>query len=198
MVVDGEGGIRERRPIWLVLRADAPAFGVEDLARPGTRVRILADAAGIAELLRRERPRLAIVEGPGQTQEGGSGALAARLEALAAGSEDSMDGSIPGALPVGEGFELDLAARELRRAGRSIHLRPKEFLLLTTLAINPGRALTRAQLIDLTWSSNPGVDPRTVDVHIHSLRMKIEKEPQRPTHLVTIRGFGYRLDPARR
>jgi DNA-binding response OmpR family regulator len=101
-------------------------------------------------------------------------------------------------LPVAEGFELDLAARELRHAGVPVHLRPREFQLLATLAADPGRAFTRRQLMDLAWEPELHVDPRTVDVHVHWLRSKIEATPARPTHLVTIRGFGYRLDPTPR
>jgi hypothetical protein len=101
-------------------------------------------------------------------------------------------------LPVGGDLELDLAARELRRAGEPIHLRPREFELLAALAANPGRAFTRRQLLDLAWAPETGSDPRTVDVHVHWLRSKIEAMPARPVHLVTIRGFGYRLDPGPR
>ena len=91
--------------------------------------------------------------------------------------------------------ELDLIARELRRAGRPVHVRPKEFLLLAILAANPGRAFSRRQLLDLAWEPERGIDTRTVDVHVHWLRAKIEAVPRRPIHLVTIRGYGYRLDP---
>ncbi len=57
--------------------------------------------------------------------------------------------------------------------------------------------MTRRQLVDLAWKPDRNVDLRSVDVHIHWLRAKIEPEPGRPTHLVTIRGYGYRLDPER-
>ena len=90
-------------------------------------------------------------------------------------------------------IDLDLIAHELRRAGRPVHLRPKEFLLLSILAANPGRAFSRRQLLDMGWDRD--VDPRTVDVHVHWLRSKIEVTPRRPVHLVTVRGYGYRLDP---
>src|SRR5262245_43458834 len=91
--------------------------------------------------------------------------------------------------------ELDLIARELRRAGQPVHVRPKEFLLLAILAANPGRAFSRRQLLDLAWDPERGIDTRTVDVHVHWLRSKIEADPRRPRHLVTVRGYGYRLDP---
>jgi DNA-binding response OmpR family regulator len=101
------------------------------------------------------------------------------------------------ALPVATELdvELDLVAHELRRRGMPVHLRPREFRLLSILAANPGRAFTRRQLLDLAWDPSHGIDTRTVDVHVHWLRSKIEAIPRRPVHLVTIRGYGYRLDP---
>jgi DNA-binding response OmpR family regulator len=101
-------------------------------------------------------------------------------------------------MPVAADFELDLLAHELRHAGRSVHLRPKEYLLLAILATNPGRAFSRRQLLDMAWDTERDIDPRTVDVHVHWLRSKIEAAPRRPIHLVTVRGFGYRLDPKAR
>jgi DNA-binding response OmpR family regulator len=98
-------------------------------------------------------------------------------------------------LAVADGYELDLVARELRHDGRLVHLRPREFDLLATLAANPGRAFTRSQLIDLAWHLDGGIGPRAVDVHVHWLRAKIEPRPAQPVHLVTVRRFGYRLDP---
>ena len=91
--------------------------------------------------------------------------------------------------------ELDLAAHEVRRGGTLVHLRPKEFQLLSVLASHPGRAYTRRQLLDRVWGPGHDGDPRTVDVHIRWLRSKIEPRPEAPVHLVTVRGVGYRLDP---
>jgi two-component system response regulator RegX3 len=99
---------------------------------------------------------------------------------------------------IADGFELDLVAHELRRDGRAVHLRPKEFQLLAMLAAHPGRAFTRRQLLDRVWGLDQVGDPRTVDVHIRWLRSKVEREPDRPVHLVTVRGVGYRLDPKQR
>ena len=101
-------------------------------------------------------------------------------------------------LPVADGFDLDLVGRRLRHDGRPVHLRPREFDLLATLASNPGRAFTRGQLIALAWDSEGQIGPRTVDVHIHWLRAKLERQPRQPIYLVTVRGFGYRLDPPSR
>lgn len=123
----------------------------------------------------------------------GPSAIAARLEAAA--RQAAADSSSTRSLPVARGFELDTTAHELRHDGTPVHLRPREFQLLATLAANPGRAMTRDQLMDLAWGLDGEVGARTVDVHVHWLRSKIEVRPERPIHLVTVRGFGYRLDP---
>lgn len=118
------------------------------------------------------------------------------LGPLALLDEDTRSTSHSAArIPLGDDLELDLTARELRRDGRPVHLRPKEFGLLAMLAAHPGRAYTRRQLLDRVWGAEHDGDPRTVDVHVRWLRSKIEVEPGRPVRLVTIRGVGYRLDP---
>ena len=98
-------------------------------------------------------------------------------------------------IQLGDGLVLNLAAHELRREGDRVHLRPKEYGLLALLAVHPGRAYTRRQLLDRVWGAEHDGDPRTVDVHVRWLRSKIEAEPARPVHLVTMRGVGYRLEP---
>jgi DNA-binding response OmpR family regulator len=139
---------------------------------------------------------------------------ATRLEALRQGYDDALPQSIDpyelagraalldeqartragASVEIADGLELDLLAHELRRDGRAVHLRPKEFQLLAMLAANPGRAFTRRQLLDRVWGLDQLGDPRTVDVHVRWLRSKVEREPERPVHLVTVRGVGYRLD----
>lgn len=147
-------------------------------------------------------------------------AVADRLAALAHGFDDDLASSVPAAelvgrlewhdararvrpeswpvLRFGEGLELDTAAHELRRAGIVIHLRPKEFGLLALLAAHPGRAYTRTELLDRVWGAPHDGGGRTVDVHVRWLRSKIEPDPERPIHLVTVRGVGYRLDATAR
>ena len=65
-------------------------------------------------------------------------------------------------LPVADGFDLDLVARELRHDGRAVHLRPREFELLAAFAAHPGRALSSRQLMDLAWDVHGDVGPRAV------------------------------------
>jgi len=142
-----------------------------------------------------------------------------RLAALTGGFDDALATTIPAAELVGrlawldgrarartgpasllhldDGLELDLAAHELRRAGVAIHLRPKEFGLLALMATHPGRAYTRAELLDRVWGGHQDGGGRTVDVHVRWLRSKIEIDPEHPAHLVTVRGVGYRFDTRR-
>lgn len=145
-------------------------------------------------------------------------AVEARLAALRAGFDAVLCGDISGDelmarlelldeaararnhahLPIGEGVVLDPIAHEVRRDGALVHLRPKEYQLLAMLAAHPGRAYTRRQLLDRVWGPGHDGDPRTVDVHVRWLRAKIERRPEVPVHLVTVRGVGYRLDPVGR
>ena len=59
---------------------------------------------------------------------------------------------------------------------------------------NPGRVLTRGQLIDRVWGSDYFGDTKTLDVHIKRIRSKIEQQPSEPVQLVTVRGLGYRFE----
>ena len=70
----------------------------------------------------------------------------------------------------------------------------KEFELLELLMRNPGRVLTRGQLIDRVWGSDYFGDTKTLDVHIKRIRSKIEEQPSEPVQLVTVRGLGYRFE----
>ena len=89
------------------------------------------------------------------------------------------------------------AARRHRRRRR--HRLPlKEFELLEMFLRNPGRVLTRGQLIDRVWGSDYVGDTKTLDVHVKRLRAKIEPDPATPSYLVTVRGLGYKLEPLER
>jgi two-component system, OmpR family, response regulator RegX3 len=120
--------------------------------------------------------------------------LAARLAIL----EDRARARHETVLAITDDTSMDLVAHEVRRAGKLVHLRPKEFQLLAMLAAHPGRAYTRRQLLDRVWGLGHDGDPRTVDVHVRWLRSKLEPQPDVPVHIVTVRGVGYRLDPGAR
>lgn len=91
---------------------------------------------------------------------------------------------------------IDQTTREVRVDGRLVDLTRREFDLLTFFAHAPRQVFTRAQLLEQVWDSSPEwQDPATVTVHVGHLRQKIEPDPGRPQHLITVRGVGYRFDP---
>jgi two-component system phosphate regulon response regulator PhoB len=69
-----------------------------------------------------------------------------------------------------------------------------EFRLLAYLARNGGKVFSRDELLDAVWRDTAFVTPRSVDVYVRRLREKIEKDPERPVYLKTVRGAGYRFD----
>jgi two-component system, OmpR family, response regulator ResD len=118
--------------------------------------------------------------------------VVARVRTVLRRAGDIANG--PEAIRIGS-LEIDPAAREVRRDGRSVDLTPREFDLLRFLASNPGRAFGRLELLDELWDLAFDGDPSTVTVHVRRLREKIEDDPSRPRHLATVRGVGYRFDP---
>jgi len=78
--------------------------------------------------------------------------------------------------------------------GDKVVLPLKEFELLEFLLENVNRVLTRGQIIDRVWGSNYFGDTKTLDVHIKRIRSKIEDDPARPVHVVTVRGLGYKFE----
>ena len=95
------------------------------------------------------------------------------------------------------GLFIDFEKYEFRIGGKKIELGPIEMKLLMFFARNPGRVYTRDQLLDQVWGNDIFVTPRTVDVHISRLRKVIEKNPEEPEYIVTVRGVGYKLDDSR-
>jgi two-component system response regulator RegX3 len=81
--------------------------------------------------------------------------------------------------------------------GQEVHLRRKEFELLSLLMENAGRLLTRDVLIDRIWGTDYFGDTKTLDVHIKRLRTHIEEDPSSPKLITTIRGVGYRFETPR-
>ena len=90
---------------------------------------------------------------------------------------------------------LDGASREVTKAGAPVTLTAREFDLLWFLASHPRHVFSRDQLMDRVWGHAVAVDTGTVTVHIRRLREKIETDPARPVHLLTVWGVGYRFDP---
>jgi DNA-binding response OmpR family regulator len=123
----------------------------------------------------------------------------ARLRALLRRpSISSTDAPSPGEVFVLDGSHgplvFDRGAAVLARGEQEIHLTNTEFRLLSVLAENAGRVLSRSSLLEHVWERGFFGDERIVDVHVRRLRKKLEREPSEPSTLVTVRGLGYRLD----
>ncbi len=116
------------------------------------------------------------------------GAQIRRMDMLKSATDTSGDQIIDlGDLVINRG------SRAVTLEGKQLDLRPREFDLLAHLAANPGRVYTRDQLLQDVWGFEYSGDTRTVDVHVRWLRLKIEKDPSKPTLLGTVRGVGYRI-----
>jgi DNA-binding response OmpR family regulator len=115
--------------------------------------------------------------------------LAARIRALLRRAR-SVDE--PSVLTFGD-IEVRPDEGTVERAGEEVHCTRTEFRLLCELATNPGKVLSREQLLDRVWGYDYFGDGRLVDVHIRRLRTKIEQDPANPRHILTVRGMGYKL-----
>lgn len=88
---------------------------------------------------------------------------------------------------------LDVSRHEVRLGETLLSLSPKEFDLLRFLMEHPGQVFSRQTLLDRVWGEDRYIEERTVDVHIHWLREKIEANPRQPKYLLTVRGVGYKF-----
>ncbi len=194
-----------------------PALFLQYLAELHPRVVVCAEPPAdraVLEVVSRDRRRRA---GMRAVHLAPPDAVTRRLEALGLGFDDALATTVPAVelagrlawldtrdeaarelgsrLQVTSDLVLDREAHALRRAGVPVHLRPKEYALLAVLAANPGRVMTRQELLQVVWGPDRAADSRTVDVHVRWLRAKIEPDPDRAVHLVTVRRVGYRFDP---
>ena len=114
--------------------------------------------------------------------------LVARVRARLRGREDAQ---------ADEGLTLqdlsiDVAGHIVKRGARVIALTPLEFDLLATLARSPWKVFSREELLEQVWGYRHAADTRLVNVHVQRLRSKIERDPEKPELVVTVRGVGYR------
>lgn len=115
--------------------------------------------------------------------------LLARIRALTRRPE----GQIGSVLSVGD-LVLDTINHSVTRAKTGIRLSKKEYVLLDYLLRNPGRTLTKEQIISHVWDYHADILPNTVEVYIGYLRNKIDKPfPGKPPLIHTVRGFGYKI-----
>jgi DNA-binding response OmpR family regulator len=88
---------------------------------------------------------------------------------------------------------IDVAGHRVTRHLVEVELTPKEFDLLAFLVRHRGQVFSAERLVAAVWTDDYQPDPRTIPVHIRSLRQKIEDDPSRPTQIQTVRGVGYRF-----
>jgi two-component system OmpR family response regulator len=119
------------------------------------------------------------------------GELLARANALLRRGDGRGSGVPEVRLTVGD-LDIDLLARIVRRAGRRIELKPREYRLLEYLARNGGRVVTRTMLLEQVWDYHFDPSTNVIDVHVSRLRRKLEDGFDQPI-LHTVRGAGYRL-----
>jgi two-component system response regulator RegX3 len=117
--------------------------------------------------------------------------LVARIRAvLRRGADQELAPATVEAGPV----RMDVDRHHVTVNNVAVKLPLKEFELLEMFLRNPGRVLTRGQLIDRVWGSDYVGDTKTLDVHVKRLRAKVEPDPANPVYLTTVRGLGYKFE----
>ncbi|ACZ31529.1 two component transcriptional regulator, winged helix family [Xylanimonas cellulosilytica DSM 15894] len=118
--------------------------------------------------------------------------LVARMRARLRRQEDPG----PERLLVGD-LEIDVTGHTVTRAGGRISLTPLEFDLLVALARKPWQVFTREVLLEKVWGYRHSADTRLVNVHVQRLRSKVERDPENPEIVLTVRGVGYKAGAPR-
>ncbi len=116
--------------------------------------------------------------------------LVARIRAVLRRAGETEEG--PPEARFGE-LAIHFLRHEVRLGGLPVHLTPKEFKLLETMAREPGRAFSRLELLEKVFGFDYEGLERTVDVHVLNLRKKIERDPAQPRFIQTVFGVGYKL-----
>jgi two-component system, OmpR family, alkaline phosphatase synthesis response regulator PhoP len=123
--------------------------------------------------------------------------LVARVRAVLRRSEGTGGAPTSGdRIAVGD-LRLDVARMRVEVGGRPVELTPTEFMLLATMARQPGRIFTRSQLLDAVHGVAFESYERAIDTHVKNLRRKLEPNPREPRYVLTVYGVGYRVaEPA--
>jgi len=109
-------------------------------------------------------------------------ALFRRLEGAAFQSDSIVSGD----------YRLDIRSRELGYRGEKVELTQVEYLIIKTFLENPGKAMSRDDILEKVWGKDYQGDLKVVDVNIRRLRLKIETDAAAPKHIVTVWGYGYK------
>ncbi len=126
------------------------------------------------------------------TKPFGAMELLARVDALLRRSR--IPATAPALLHRFGDVEVNRAARTVKRRGKPVALAPKEFDLLIALMDRAGTVVPRGDLLSAVFGYQHDVNTRTVDIHVSELRAKIEPNPARPVHIITVRKAGYRFE----
>ncbi len=118
--------------------------------------------------------------------------LLARVRSVLRRIELDQHSPINGALRIGN-LRVETQSRRVFKNDQEIQLSTREFELLTALMRDAGRAVSREELIRRAWGEEWSGDPRTLEVHVRWLRLKIEDDPTTPHYVQTVRGYGYRF-----
>ena len=189
--LDAVPALREHRPDLVLLDVMLPGIDGLEVCR-----RIRAESGVPIVMLTARTDTLDVVLGlesgaddyvvkPFKPQE-----LIARVRArLRRGDEPE-----PERLTIGD-LAIDVAGHAVRRGEEQIPLTPLEFDLLVALARRPWQVFSREVLLQQVWGYRHAGDTRLVNVHVQRLRSKIERDPERPEIVVTVRGVGYKAGP---
>ena len=129
------------------------------------------------------------------TKPFGTDELAARVRAAIRRAERlaSSGGDATASVVDAHDFEIDLAARIVRRDGEEVRLTRTEYDLLRALAVDAGKVLTHRQLLQAVWGPEYGEETEYLRTFVKQLRRKLEPDASRPKHIITEPGVGYRL-----
>lgn len=121
--------------------------------------------------------------------------LLARIKAVLRRAASPAQLAIEQSLLIAGDIEIDSSAHTVKVAGKQVELAPREFDLLHTLVIDPNKVLTIDDLLVRVWGAEYIGQPQVVYVHIRWLREKIERNPNKPERILTVRGKGYKFIP---
>ena len=195
--VDGEEGyylIKEKKPDLIILDLMLPKMNGYELCRKvrneGVTTPILMLTARSEEMDRVHGLDLGAddyVTKPFSVPE-----LLARIRAIIRRIQKAKTGDLPNDLKFGE-VSVDFKCFEARKGDEVLDMSRKEYGVLRLLAARAGEVITRDELLDEVWGYDQYPTTRTVDNHIALLRTKLEDDPSKPRHLITVHGVGYKL-----
>lgn len=121
--------------------------------------------------------------------------LMARVRAVFRRTEESpKPEGVPSRTITAGDLVIDVGKHAVTVAGKPVDLTAREFAMLAHFAKNPGQVYTRSQLLDLVWGHSHAAYEHTVNTHINRVRSKIEREPTKPQHVLTVWGVGYKFN----